>query len=370
MANGVRRLAALDPDGGDRPVLVHDGARPLASPALVGRGRGRRGGARRRAARPAGRRDAQAGRGRDGSSRRWIGRRSRGPDAAGRAPRRCCSRAWDAFPPEGEREFTDEAALLEACRIPVHAIPGDPANLKVTLPDDLRRVELALGSGAPRVGFGHDSHPFGPGAPLRLGGVTVDGVPAPGRPLGRRRRAPCGRRRAARRRGPRRPRAPLPGGRAPRRGASRATRLLRTVVERLAERGLAPGTVDLVIIGARPKLGARLDAMRTAIAATAGRRRGRGQREGLDRQPRRRRGRGPLDLRARGRDPAGPPRMTDPARRTRSPARRDRSSRSSPGTSASTAAARRSTARPTSATSGRSCSPTCSSATCATAGCA
>ena len=46
--------------------------------------------------------------------------------------------------------------------------------------------------------------------------------------------------------------------------------LLRTVVERLAERGLAPGTVDLVIIGARPKLGARLDAMRAAIAATLG----------------------------------------------------------------------------------------------------
>ena len=35
MANGVRRLAELDPDGGARPVLVHDGARPLASPALV-----------------------------------------------------------------------------------------------------------------------------------------------------------------------------------------------------------------------------------------------------------------------------------------------------------------------------------------------
>ncbi len=41
-------------------------------------------------------------------------------------------------------------------------------------------------------------------------------------------------------------------------------------MERLAERGLAPGTVDLVIIGARPKLGARLDAMRAAIAATLG----------------------------------------------------------------------------------------------------
>ena len=34
----------------------------------------------------------------------------------------------------------------------MHAIPGDPTNLKVTLPDDLRRVELALGPGAPGSG--------------------------------------------------------------------------------------------------------------------------------------------------------------------------------------------------------------------------
>ena len=66
------------------------------------------------------------------------------------ARRELLLRAWEMFPPDGEREFTDEAALLEACRIPVHAIPGDPTNLKVTLPDDLRRVELALGPGAPR----------------------------------------------------------------------------------------------------------------------------------------------------------------------------------------------------------------------------
>ena len=35
VAAGVRALAALDPDGSDRPVLIHDGARPLVSPALV-----------------------------------------------------------------------------------------------------------------------------------------------------------------------------------------------------------------------------------------------------------------------------------------------------------------------------------------------
>ena len=84
--------------------------------------------------------------------------------------------AWATFPPDGPREFTDEAALLEACTIPVHAIPGEPTNLKVTLPDDLRRVEQALVP-ASAVGFGHDSHPFGPGPGLRLGGIEIAAAP-------------------------------------------------------------------------------------------------------------------------------------------------------------------------------------------------
>jgi 2-C-methyl-D-erythritol 4-phosphate cytidylyltransferase / 2-C-methyl-D-erythritol 2,4-cyclodiphosphate synthase len=268
VANGVRRLAELDPDGGARPVLVHDGARPLASPALV---------------------DAVAAaveahgaalpvlpvaetlkRVEDG---RVVETVDRATLAAAQTPqgarRELLLRAWDTFPPEGAREFTDEAALLEACRIPVHAIPGDPTNLKVTLPDDLHRVEMALGTGAPRIGFGHDSHPFGPGAPLRLGGVTVDGVPAlaghsdgdvalhavADALLGAAGLGDLGRL--------------FPADATTPRGIA-SDELLRTVVERLAERGLAPGTVDLVIIGARPKLGTRLDAMRTAIAATLG----------------------------------------------------------------------------------------------------
>ena len=35
VAAGVRHLEAIDPTGGDRPVLVHDGARPLLTAALV-----------------------------------------------------------------------------------------------------------------------------------------------------------------------------------------------------------------------------------------------------------------------------------------------------------------------------------------------
>jgi 2-C-methyl-D-erythritol 4-phosphate cytidylyltransferase/2-C-methyl-D-erythritol 2,4-cyclodiphosphate synthase len=268
VATGVRRLAELDPGGADRTVLVHDGARPLASPALVEavaaavEAHG--------AALPVLPVAETLKRVKDG---RVVETVDRATLAAAQTPqgarRSLLLRAWETFPPDGEREFTDEAALLEACRIPVHAIPGDPANLKVTLPDDLRRVELALGSGSPRIGFGHDSHPFGPGAPLRLGGVTVDGVPSlaghsdgdvalhavADALLGAAGLGDLGRLFPA-------------DARTPRGVAS--DDLLRAVVERLGERGLEPGTVDLVIIGARPKLGPRLDGMRAAIAATLG----------------------------------------------------------------------------------------------------
>ncbi|MCI0582898.1 MAG: 2-C-methyl-D-erythritol 4-phosphate cytidylyltransferase, partial [Chloroflexi bacterium] len=37
-------------------------------------------------------------------------------------------RALAAYPAAGATRFTDEAALLEACTIPVHPIPGDPVN--------------------------------------------------------------------------------------------------------------------------------------------------------------------------------------------------------------------------------------------------
>src|SRR5206468_1597462 len=69
------------------------------------------------------------------------------------------------------------AALLEACTIPVHVVPGQPDNLKVTHPADLGRAASVLHADAVRIGYGADSHPFGPHAPLALGGVEVPGAP-------------------------------------------------------------------------------------------------------------------------------------------------------------------------------------------------
>ena len=46
--------------------------------------------------------------------------------------------------------------------------------------------------------------------------------------------------------------------------------LLATVGERLAADGLVPRRVDITIVGSRPRLGAHLDEMRTAIAGIVG----------------------------------------------------------------------------------------------------
>ena len=283
VAAGVRHLDRVDPDGGDRPVLVHDGARPLASPALVEavvEAVGRHG-----AAIPVLPVAETLKRVDDGRILETVDRAGL---ASAQTPqgarRRLLLEAWDRFPPDGPPSFTDEAALLEACTITVHAIPGEPTNLKVTLPDDLTRVEQLLAAGAPRVGFGHDSHPFGPGSPLRLGGIAIDGAPAlaghsdgdvvlhavADALLGAAGQGDLGRLFPSDERTPR---------------AIDSGLLLRDVVARLADAGLRPASVDVTIIGARPRLGSRLDAMRAAIAGALGVDAGAGQRQGVDRQP-------------------------------------------------------------------------------------
>jgi 2-C-methyl-D-erythritol 4-phosphate cytidylyltransferase/2-C-methyl-D-erythritol 2,4-cyclodiphosphate synthase len=184
--------------------------------------------------------------------------------------------AWRRFPADGPDTFTDEAALLEACSIDVHVVPGDPGNIKVTLPADLQKAALALGlsPAAPgilrtRTGMGHDSHPFGPGSPLRLGGVAIEGAPRLvghsdgdaalhsvcdallgatglgdlGRLFPSDARTPTG----------------IDSG-----------HLVEVVRGRVEAAGWRPVTVDVTIVAARPRLVGHLDAMREAIAELLG----------------------------------------------------------------------------------------------------
>jgi 2-C-methyl-D-erythritol 4-phosphate cytidylyltransferase / 2-C-methyl-D-erythritol 2,4-cyclodiphosphate synthase len=268
VAAGVRRVEALDPGHPDRPVLVHDGARPLVSPALlaaVAEAVAEHGSAI--PVLPVAETLKRVG---EGLVLETVDRATLATAQTPQGARRgLLLDAWRTWPPEGPRQFTDEAALLEACMIPVHAIPGEAANIKVTLPADLRRVELALAPEAMRVGFGHDSHPFGPGTPLRLGGIEIPGAPrlaghsdgdvalhaVADALLGAAGMGDLVRL--------------FPADSRTLRGIESEV-LLREVVARLAAAGLVPGTLDVTVIGARPRLGARLDAMRDVISAVLG----------------------------------------------------------------------------------------------------
>ncbi|HEY1252043.1 MAG TPA: 2-C-methyl-D-erythritol 2,4-cyclodiphosphate synthase [Thermoanaerobaculia bacterium] len=77
-------------------------------------------------------------------------------------------------------DATDEAALCEALGIPVETVPVSRLSFKITAPEDLELAEAILaGRGREeersmtRVGIGFDAHPFASGRPLRLGGVVI-----------------------------------------------------------------------------------------------------------------------------------------------------------------------------------------------------
>jgi 2-C-methyl-D-erythritol 4-phosphate cytidylyltransferase / 2-C-methyl-D-erythritol 2,4-cyclodiphosphate synthase len=255
--------------GDDRVVLVHDGGRPAVSAELVGAVA--RAAAEHGAAIPVLPIVETVKRIAEGWLTGTVDRTALGLAQTPQGVRRGLLRAALArFPADGPETWTDEAGLLEACRIPVYAIPGEPTNLKVTTPDDLGRVELTLLGRTPaRIGFGDDSHPFGPGGPLALGGISINDAPrlhghsdgdvalhavadallgAAGLgDLGR--LFPAG--------------SPTPEGIASR-------ELVGEVVRRIAAVGLRPAQIDLTIVAARPRLGDRLESMRAAIAAITG----------------------------------------------------------------------------------------------------
>jgi 2-C-methyl-D-erythritol 4-phosphate cytidylyltransferase/2-C-methyl-D-erythritol 2,4-cyclodiphosphate synthase len=168
----------------------------------------------------------------------------------------------------GPEEFGDEAELLARYGVAVTTVPGDPANLKLTVPADLDLARaLAAGrTGTPRLGLGTDSHPFGPEMGLRLGGIEIADAPrlaghsdgdvalhaicdallgVAGLPdLGR----------------------TFPASDPATRGIA-GSDLVREVMRLAAASGWMPVSLDVTLLGARPKLGSkRLDAMRDAIS--------------------------------------------------------------------------------------------------------
>jgi 2-C-methyl-D-erythritol 4-phosphate cytidylyltransferase / 2-C-methyl-D-erythritol 2,4-cyclodiphosphate synthase len=267
---GFDALERNAPDAADeRVVLVHDGARPVVTAALVTavvEATEQYG-----AAIPAVAVSDTLKRVVDGRIETTV---DRGSLAAAQTPqgvRRSIFRHALAHPAASDGTWTDEAALLEAVGFAVHVVPGDPANVKVTLPADLDRAALLLARPVAerRSGIGQDVHPFGPGGPLRLGGIEIAGAPAlhghsdgdvalhavADALLGAAGLGDLGRL--------------FPAGQSTPRGID-SGELLAGVLRRLSDAGWRPVSIDLTITGARPRLGFRLDDMGSAIAAIAG----------------------------------------------------------------------------------------------------
>ncbi|HLJ58327.1 MAG TPA: 2-C-methyl-D-erythritol 4-phosphate cytidylyltransferase [bacterium] len=189
---GLDKVTAVVPGGADRQasvarglealpvaadlVLVHDGARPCASPSLAR--------AVAAAAATAGAATAAVAveetikRGQEGWVASTLDRsqlyRIQTPQAFHRA---LLERAHREAARAGFHG-TDDASLVERLGHPVRLVAGEPANLKVTVPEDLAVAEALLRrAGAPaqtaRVGLGFDAHRFVEGRPLMLGGVEI-----------------------------------------------------------------------------------------------------------------------------------------------------------------------------------------------------
>ncbi|MCA6107768.1 bifunctional 2-C-methyl-D-erythritol 4-phosphate cytidylyltransferase/2-C-methyl-D-erythritol 2,4-cyclodiphosphate synthase [Bradyrhizobium cenepequi] len=76
---------------------------------------------------------------------------------------------------EGLSDFTDDAAIAEWAELTVATFEGDPANMKLTTPEDFVREEARLASllGDIRTGTGYDVHAFGEGDHVMICGVRV-----------------------------------------------------------------------------------------------------------------------------------------------------------------------------------------------------
>jgi len=73
----------------------------------------------------------------------------------------------------GEHNFTDDAAIFEWMGLPVRAIQGDAANIKITYPEDFPKDEPMSPLPDVRTGNGYDVHVFGPGNKVVLCGVEI-----------------------------------------------------------------------------------------------------------------------------------------------------------------------------------------------------
>jgi 2-C-methyl-D-erythritol 4-phosphate cytidylyltransferase / 2-C-methyl-D-erythritol 2,4-cyclodiphosphate synthase len=264
---GLEALAARKPD----IVLIHDAARPFASPSLITRAIAAA--AQSGAAVPVlpvadtvKTVDAQGLV--TGTLDRSLLRAVQTPQAFGfagiiDAHRRALQAARD--------DFTDDAALAEWAGMTVTTFAGEAGNVKLTTPEDFLRAETArlADLGDVRTGFGTDVHQFADGNHIWLGGVKiphsrgvtghsdadvvlhslVDAI------LGAISDGDIG--------------VHFPPNDPQWRGAS-SDRFLAFAVERVRARGGLIAHLDITVVCEAPRVGSHRDAMRARIAEIAG----------------------------------------------------------------------------------------------------
>jgi 2-C-methyl-D-erythritol 4-phosphate cytidylyltransferase/2-C-methyl-D-erythritol 2,4-cyclodiphosphate synthase len=167
---GLTALAAAEPD----LVVVHDAARPFASPALVDR--------------------AIAAASESGAAVPGLPVTDtvKEVDTAGRIVRTLerallrtvqTPQAFDfrkllaghqQAARAGRLDFSDDAALMEWAGATVTVFEGESANMKLTTPDDFDRARsYMLSLHDLRTGIGFDVHAFAPGDHVTLGGLRI-----------------------------------------------------------------------------------------------------------------------------------------------------------------------------------------------------
>jgi 2-C-methyl-D-erythritol 4-phosphate cytidylyltransferase/2-C-methyl-D-erythritol 2,4-cyclodiphosphate synthase len=264
---GLEALSAHKPD----IVLVHDAARPFASPALIERAI--------HAAEQSGAAvpglpvtdtvksvDAHGfvATTLDRSTLRTI----QTPQGFAFAPLLAAHRRAAA---EGREDFTDDAALAEWAGMKVAVFAGEAGNIKITSAEDFARAEAMqfANLGDVRTGTGIDVHAFGPGDHVMLGGVRIPHAQAlsghsdadvglhalTDAILGALAEGDIG--------------AHFPPSDPQWKGAS-SDRFLIFAVERVKARGGRIAHLDLTLVCEAPRIGPHRDRMRAKIAELAG----------------------------------------------------------------------------------------------------
>lgn len=269
-ASVLAGLSALEP-GRPSLVLVHDAARPFATPALIARAieAARASGAAIPAIRIADTIKTVSADGRIiGTADRDALRIVQTPQAFAFAPLIAAHRKAQAA---ARCDFTDDAALMEWAGHAVSTFEGEAGNVKLTTPEDFMRAEAMLQDRLSdiRTGMGFDVHAFGPGDHVTLGGVriphdraltghsdadvvlhaAVDAI------LGALADGDIG--------------AHFPPSDPQWKGAT-SDRFLAFAVDRLARRGGILAHLDITVVSEAPKIGPHRDAIRARVAEIAG----------------------------------------------------------------------------------------------------